>query len=132
MSLSGCVAGAGRTATARAREQGPRASPASGGDETMPAAARRLALLSTHLGASTAEHQQLDNPLVAVPTGLLKGLDPILTAELLYVLRMAGHGDVISIVDCNFPAAEVASKTFYGKVCGQHTTRSVLPCWLAS
>ena len=32
------------------------------------------------------------------------------------MLRMAGHGDVISIVDCNFPAAEVASNTFYGKV----------------
>ena len=53
---------------------------------------------------------------MAVPTGLLKGIDPILTAELLYVLRMAGHGDSIAIVDCNFPAAEVASKTFYGKV----------------
>lgn len=51
-----------------------------------------------------------------MPTGLLKGIDPVLTAELLYVLRMAGHGDVISIVDCNFPAAEVASKTFHGTV----------------
>ncbi len=92
----------------------------------MPAAARRLALLGTHLGASTVEHQQPATPLVAVPTGLLKGLDPILTAELLYVLRMAGHGDVISIVDCNFPAAEVASKTFYGKVCSKQTTGGVL------
>lgn len=59
---------------------------------------------------------------MAVPTGLLKGIDPILTAELLYVLRMAGHGDSIAIVDCNFPAAEVASKTFYGKVRGAQAT----------
>ena len=50
-----------------------------------------------------------------VPTGLLKGIDPLLTADLLYVLRLAGHGDVISVVDVNFPAAEVASKTIYGK-----------------
>ena len=26
-----------------------------------------------------------------VPTGLLKGIDPLLTADLLYVLRLAGH-----------------------------------------
>ena len=107
----------------------------------MPAASRRLALLGAHLGPPTAEHQQPENPLVAVPTGLLKGLDPILTAELLYVLRMAGHGDVISIVDCNFPAAEVASKTFHGKVQNTQTVSStVLPgllagrrlgCWLS-
>ena len=50
-----------------------------------------------------------------MPTGLLKGIDPLLTADLLYVLRLAGHGDVISVVDVNFPAAEVASKTIYGK-----------------
>ena len=46
--------------------------------------------------------------------GLLKGLDPLLSADLLYTLRRAGHGDVIAVVDCNFPAVEVASKTTTG------------------
>ena len=46
--------------------------------------------------------------------GLLKGIDPLLTAELLYALRRAGHGDVIAVVDCNFPAVEVATKTTTG------------------
>ena len=46
--------------------------------------------------------------------GLLKLIPPILGPELLKVLRAAGHGDKIAIVDCNFPAAEVASKTVSG------------------
>ena len=29
--------------------------------------------------------------------GLLKGLDPILSADLLHVLRSAGHGDIIVV-----------------------------------
>ena len=37
--------------------------------------------------------------------GLLKGIDPVLSANLLRILRQAGHGDEIAIVDCNFPAA---------------------------
>eukprot|EP01052_Picozoa_sp_SAG31_P029274 SAG31_NODE_2897_length_4936_cov_3.814348_2_plen_126_part_00 len=44
--------------------------------------------------------------------GLLKGVDPLLTAELLYCLRSAGHGDEIAIVDVNFPAASHAATTF--------------------
>eukprot|EP00940_MAST-03C_sp_MAST-3C-sp2_P003286 g3286.t1 len=43
--------------------------------------------------------------------GLLKHVPPILTADLLKVLRSAGHGDTICICDVNFPAAEVATKT---------------------
>jgi L-fucose mutarotase len=35
---------------------------------------------------------------------MLKGLDPLLTAELLHVLRAMGHGDDLVIVDANFPA----------------------------
>jgi len=42
---------------------------------------------------------------------MLKGLDPLLNADLLYVLRAMGHGDEISIVDTNFPAESVASRT---------------------
>lgn len=43
--------------------------------------------------------------------GLLKGIDPLLTADLLYVLRSMGHGDKLAIVDCNFPAATTAQST---------------------
>mmetsp|Transcript_7989 Transcript_7989/g.15104 ORF Transcript_7989/g.15104 Transcript_7989/m.15104 type:complete len:159 (+) Transcript_7989:66-542(+) len=48
--------------------------------------------------------------------GLLKGLDPLLTADLLYVLRAMGHGDELVICDCNFPAATTATKTTSGKL----------------
>ena len=47
--------------------------------------------------------------------GLLKGIDPLLTADLLHVLRSMGHGDKLVICDCNFPAAEVATHTTSGK-----------------
>jgi L-fucose mutarotase len=47
--------------------------------------------------------------------GLLKGIDPLLTADLLYVLRSMGHGDKLVVCDCNFPAVEVATKTITGK-----------------
>ena len=47
--------------------------------------------------------------------GLLKGLPPLLSADLLHVLRSMGHGDVLCIADANFPAAEVATKTTTGK-----------------
>jgi L-fucose mutarotase len=43
--------------------------------------------------------------------GLLKGIDPLLTADLLYVLRSMGHGDRLCVCDCNFPAAAVATQT---------------------
>jgi L-fucose mutarotase len=39
---------------------------------------------------------------------MLKSLDPILTADLLYALRAMGHGDDIVICDTNFPADSVA------------------------
>jgi len=36
---------------------------------------------------------------------MLKGLDPLLSPELLRVLRAMGHGDDIVVVDANYPAA---------------------------
>ena len=36
---------------------------------------------------------------------MLKGLDPILSPELLATLRAMGHGDELAIVDANYPAA---------------------------
>ncbi|MFE2180458.1 RbsD/FucU family protein [Streptomyces sp. NPDC059455] len=38
---------------------------------------------------------------------MLKGLDPLLTPDLLYTLARMGHGDTIAIVDRNFPAHSV-------------------------
>ena len=37
---------------------------------------------------------------------MLKGIDPILSPDLLRVLRAMGHGDEIAIVDGNYPAEE--------------------------
>jgi L-fucose mutarotase len=42
---------------------------------------------------------------------MLKSLDPILTADLLYALRAMGHGDDLVICDTNFPADSVARQT---------------------
>ena len=49
--------------------------------------------------------------LVTHTMGLLKNLDPLLTADVLHILRSMGHGDKLLICDCNFPAAEVSTKT---------------------
>ena len=38
---------------------------------------------------------------------MLKGIDPILTPEVLQALRAMGHGDVLAIVDANYPAASI-------------------------
>ncbi len=35
---------------------------------------------------------------------MLRNIDPLLTPDLLYVLRAMGHGDEIVIVDANYPA----------------------------
>ena len=46
---------------------------------------------------------------------MLKNLDPLLTPGLLYVLRAMGHGDVLTLVDSNFPADSVAATTVHGE-----------------
>jgi len=45
---------------------------------------------------------------------MLRNIDPILTPELLAVLRAMGHGDDIVVVDQNFPAESVAASTIHG------------------
>lgn len=47
---------------------------------------------------------------------MLKGIDPLLNAEVLYVLQSMGHGDEVVIVDANFPADSVAHETVHGSV----------------
>lgn len=41
---------------------------------------------------------------------MLRGIDPLLTADLLYALRAMGHGDTLTIVDANFPGASCAQR----------------------
>ena len=41
---------------------------------------------------------------------MLKGLDPLLNADLLHVLRAMGHGDDLVISDANFPATTMARR----------------------
>ena len=41
---------------------------------------------------------------------MLKGLDPLLTPDLLAALRAMGHGDEIALVDGNYPAASAGPR----------------------
>ena len=41
---------------------------------------------------------------------MLKNIDPLLTPELLQVLRAMGHGDELVLADANFPAASMAKR----------------------
>ena len=41
---------------------------------------------------------------------MLKGVDPLLSPDLLHALAAMGHGDEIAIVDANFPAAANARR----------------------
>lgn len=47
---------------------------------------------------------------------MLKGIDPRLNAEILYVLKSMGHGDTLVISDLNFPADAIAQDTAYGEL----------------
>lgn len=47
---------------------------------------------------------------------MLKGIDPILNADVLYALRAMGHGDDLIIADSNFPSDSVARETVLGEV----------------
>jgi L-fucose mutarotase len=47
---------------------------------------------------------------------MLKGIDPALSAEILHVLMLMGHGDDIVLCDVNHPAASIAKHTTYGKL----------------
>jgi L-fucose mutarotase len=41
---------------------------------------------------------------------MLKGIDPILNADLLYILRAMGHGDDLVIADGNFPSTTMGKR----------------------
>ena len=46
---------------------------------------------------------------------MLKNIDPILNADVLYALRAMGHGDDLVIADTNFPSDSVARETVLGE-----------------
>jgi L-fucose mutarotase len=45
---------------------------------------------------------------------MLKGINPLLNADVLHALRAMGHGDDLIICDTNFPADSVARQTRLG------------------
>jgi L-fucose mutarotase len=47
---------------------------------------------------------------------MLKGIDPILNADVLYALRAMGHGDDLILCDTNFLAESVAQETVLGEL----------------
>lgn len=47
---------------------------------------------------------------------MLKGIDPLLNADVLRALRAMGHGDDLIIADTNFPSDSVARQTTIGKL----------------
>jgi L-fucose mutarotase len=44
---------------------------------------------------------------------MLKGIHPLLHADLLHALAAMGHGDEIAIVDANFPAASLGKRVLH-------------------
>ncbi|WP_119299652.1 RbsD/FucU family protein [Dongia deserti] len=47
---------------------------------------------------------------------MLKNLDPLLNADVLYALRAMGHGDTLVLSDTNFPSDSIARQTRLGKL----------------
>lgn len=47
---------------------------------------------------------------------MLKGIDPAISAELIHVLMLMGHGDDLVLCDINHPAATIAAETVHGQV----------------
>ncbi len=47
---------------------------------------------------------------------MLKSIDPMLNADVLYALRAMGHGDDLILADTNFPSDSVARQTVLGKL----------------
>jgi L-fucose mutarotase len=47
---------------------------------------------------------------------MLKNIHPIISAELIHVLMLMGHGDDLVICDVNHPAVTIAKETTYGSL----------------
>jgi L-fucose mutarotase len=47
---------------------------------------------------------------------MLKGLSPLLSADLLWVLKTMGHGEDLLVCDSNHPAGTIAKRTVSGRI----------------
>lgn len=47
---------------------------------------------------------------------MLRGIDPVISAELLLMLMSMGHGDDLVLCDVNHPAASIAKHTTHGRM----------------
>jgi L-fucose mutarotase len=47
---------------------------------------------------------------------MLKTIDPVLSADLLWILAAMGHGDDIALVDANFPAEKISRASISGRL----------------
>ncbi|TAN02330.1 MAG: ribose ABC transporter [Rhizobiaceae bacterium] len=47
---------------------------------------------------------------------MLKGISPLLNADVLYALRAMGHGDRLIVADANFPSDAIARQTRLGRL----------------
>lgn len=47
---------------------------------------------------------------------MLKGIDPVLSTDLLHFLASMGHGDTLALVDANHPAETIARATSSGRL----------------
>jgi L-fucose mutarotase len=47
---------------------------------------------------------------------MLKGINPLLTPDILYALCAMGHGDEVVIVEAHYPADVAARSSVYGKL----------------
>ena len=47
---------------------------------------------------------------------MLKGINPLLNADVLFALRAMGHGDDLIVADTNFPSDSIARQTRFGRL----------------
>jgi L-fucose mutarotase len=47
---------------------------------------------------------------------MLKGINPLLNADVVYALRAMGHGDRLVVCDTNFPADSIARQSVLGRL----------------
>jgi L-fucose mutarotase len=55
---------------------------------------------------------------------MLKGISPLLNADILYALKAMGHGDYLILSDLNFPSDSIAQQTVYGSLLRMENTTS--------
>lgn len=47
---------------------------------------------------------------------MLKGIDPLINADVMHALMQMGHGDTLVLCDVNHPAQTIARQTAYGRL----------------